>query len=131
MKVKQLTCEDYENCFRGINTPYYSGTITQRGYGLGGLLRGLTSHIIPLLPRIGKSLLKSAGTTALGVASDRFKGVPLSKSLKNRGLQESKKILESLVQNKTNKYSNLKRSNKYGRISNRGLKRKRDVLGAI
>ena len=60
----------------------------QRGYGVGGLFRRLASGLLPFLPRIGKAV----ASTALGVVSDKMRGVPLSEALKKR-LEAGKKLL--------------------------------------
>ena len=62
----------------GSGIPVYSGTIMQRGYGVGGLFRRLASGLLTLLPRIGKTVM----SIALGVANDKMRGVPLSEALK-------------------------------------------------
>ena len=86
--------DDYINCFQiGGGVPVYSGSILQRGYGIGGLFRSLASGLIPLLPKLGRTLAKTAATTALGVAADKFRGVPLSRSIKTRGLETGRKLL--------------------------------------
>ena len=61
----------------------------QRGYGVGGLFRRLASGLLPLLHRIGKAV----APTALGVVSDKMRGVPLSEALKKHGLEAGKKLL--------------------------------------
>ena len=73
----------------GSGIPVFSGTIMQRGYGVGGLFRRLASGLLPLLPRIGKAV----ASTALGVVSDKMRGVPLSEALKKRGLEAGKTML--------------------------------------
>ena len=79
------TCDQYVECLqRGSEIPVCSGTIMQRGYGVDGLFRRLTSGLLPLLLRIGKTI----ASTALGVASDKSRDVPLS--LKKRGLEAGK-----------------------------------------
>ena len=84
------TCDQYVECLHsGSGIPVYSGTIMQRGYGVGGLFRRLASGLLPLLPRIGKAVV----STALGVVSDKMRGVPLSEALKKRGLEAGKKLL--------------------------------------
>ena len=65
----------------------YSGTIMQRGYGVGGLFRRLDSGLLPFLPRIENAV----ASTALGVGSDKMRGVPLSETLKKRGSEAGKK----------------------------------------
>ena len=89
-EVSFPTCDQYVECLQsGSGIPVYSGTILQRGYGVGGLFRRLASGLLPLLPRIGKAV----ASTALGVVSDKMRGVPLSEALKKRGLEAGKKLL--------------------------------------
>lgn len=84
------TCDQYTACLQtGSGIPVYSGTTLQRGYGIGGFFRGLANGVIPLLPKIGKTLAK----VAMDVASDKMTGVPLSKAIKKRGLQAGKRLL--------------------------------------
>ena len=48
------TCDQYVEWLQsGSGIHVYSGTIMQRGYGVGGLFRRLASGLLPLLPRIG------------------------------------------------------------------------------
>ena len=87
-EVSFPTCDRYVECLqRGSGIPMYSGTIMQRGYGVGGLFRRLASGLLPLLPRIGKAV----ASTALGVVSDKMRGVTLSEALKKRGLEAGEK----------------------------------------
>ena len=58
----------------------------QRRYGVGGRL---AIGLLPLLPRLGKYV----ASTALGVVSDKMRGVPLSEALKKRGLEAGKELL--------------------------------------
>ena len=58
-----------------------------RGYGVGGLFTRFASGLLPLLTRVGKAV----ASTALGVVSDKMRGVPLSEELKKRGLEAGKK----------------------------------------
>ena len=56
-KVSFSTCGQYVECLQsGSGMPVYSGTIMQRGYGVGGLFRRLASGLLPLLPIIGKAV---------------------------------------------------------------------------
>ena len=74
----------------------YSGSILQRGYGTGGPFRGLANGILPFLPKISIIVAK----TALGVASDKIAGIPLSRSFKQRELATGKRLLASTLRNK-------------------------------
>ena len=81
------TCDQYVACLQsGSGIPVFSGTRMQRGYGVGGLFRRLESGLLPLLPRLGKAV----ASTALGVVSDKMRGVSLSEALKKRGLKAGK-----------------------------------------
>ena len=52
-EVSVPTCDQYVACLQGgSGITVYSGTIMQRGYGVGGLSRRLASGLLPLLPRI-------------------------------------------------------------------------------
>ena len=91
-EVSFPTCDQYVECLQsGSGITMYSGTIMQRGYGVGGLFRRLASGLLPLLPRIGKVV----ASTALGVVSDKMRCVLLSETLKKRGLEASNKLLFS------------------------------------
>ena len=82
------TCDQYVECLQSVSgIQVYSGTIIQRGYGVRGLFRRLASGLLPLLHRIGKAV----ASTALGVVSDKMRGV--SEILKKRGLEAGKKLL--------------------------------------
>ena len=116
------TCDQYVECLQsGSGIPVYSGTILQRGYGVGGLFRRLASGLLPLLPRIGKAV----ASTALGVVSDKMRGVPLSEALKKRGLEAGKKLLFNRKPAKRKK--TIKRRT---RTVNKRI-RKSDVFGSI
>ena len=89
-EVSFPTCDQYVECMQsGSGIPMYTGTIMQRGYGVGGLFRRLASGLLTLLPRIGKAV----ASTALVVASDKMRGIHLSGALKRRGLEAGKKIV--------------------------------------
>ena len=64
----------------------YSGTICKEGPQSEDCL---DSGVLPLLPSIGKA----AASTAIGVVSDKMRGVLLSEALKKRGLEAGKKLL--------------------------------------
>ena len=59
----------------GSGISVFLGTIMQIEYGVGGLFRRLASGLLQLLPRIGKAV----ASTALGVVSDRMRGVPFQR----------------------------------------------------
>ena len=121
-EVSFPTCDQYVECLQsGSGIPVYSGTIMQRGYGVGRLCRRLASGLLPLLPRIRKAV----ASTALGVMSDKMRGVPLSEALKKRGLEADKKLLFNRKPAKRKK--TVKRRT---RTVNKRI-RKSDVFGSI
>ena len=61
----------------------------ERGYVIGGLFRRWASDLLPLLPRIGKAV----ASTALGLARDKVRGVPLSEAIKKSGLEVGKNVV--------------------------------------
>ena len=71
-KIYHPTCEEYTSCLQRGGLPVYSGTVMQRGYGIGGIFKGLSSFLITLLPSLGKAVAK----TAIRVVNDRMSGVP-------------------------------------------------------
>ena len=87
-RANQPSCEEYTACLQRGGSPFYSGSIMQRGYGIGGLFKGLANTLISLLPKVGKFVAK----TALGVAADKLSGIPLSKSIKKRASSVGKKL---------------------------------------
>ena len=95
VKVYHPSCDDYMACLQRGGGPYYGGSIMQRGYGIGGLFRGLATTLLPLLPKVGKFVAK----TALGVASDKLAGIPLSKSVKRRSTAAGKKLIMNALSN--------------------------------
>ena len=75
------------------DVPVYSGSLTQSGYGIGGVLlkglaKGVKSMLVGVAKRHGKSILK-------GVA----KGV--GKVVKRRGATQGKKFIRSVMNRKT------------------------------
>ena len=84
------TTNEYMECLQmGRGIPVYSGSVIQRGYGIGGIFRNLASGLLPLLPKVGKVLAR----TALGVGADTLRGVPFSKSIKKRTLETGKQVI--------------------------------------
>ena len=77
----------------GYGLPAYRGVVMQRGYGLGGLFRGLMRvvkpHIKAGLKHVGKRALK----TGLEVISDVTQGESLKSSAKRRAKQNAEELL--------------------------------------
>ena len=125
-RVYHPSCDDYMTCLQRGGGPYYGGSVMQRGYGIGGLFRGLATTLLPLLPKVGKFVAK----TALGVASDKLAGVPLSKSVKRRSTAAGKKLIMNALNNTVRPKPAVKK-NKRRRTA--GVKRIRttDAFGTV
>ena len=105
-KIYHPSCDDYMTCLQRGGGPYYGGSIMQRGYGIGGLFRGLATTLPPLLPKVGNFVAK----TALGVASDKLAGIPLSKAVKKRSTAAGKKLIMNALTNTVHPKSAVKRN---------------------
>ena len=77
----------------GYGLPAYRGVVMQRGYGLGGLFRGLMRvvkpHIKSGLKQVGKKALKAG----MEVISDVSQGQSLKQSLKRRARENTEELL--------------------------------------
>ena len=98
----------------------------QRGYGIGGLFKALASTLLPLLPKVGKFIAK----TALGVAGDKLAGVPLSKSIRKRTAAAGKKFIIDAISKPPPTRRAMKR-NKRSRPQTRKRIRTADVFGVV
>lgn len=126
-KLHQPSCEDYVACLQRGGSPFYAGSVMQRGYGIGGLFKGLAAAVLPLLPKVGKI----AAQTALGVVGDKMAGVPISKSLKKRTTAAGKKMILDAISNKTPKRSPARKRNKTRRPSHTKRIRTTDAFGLV
>ena len=80
-------CDQYVACLQsGSGILVYSGN---EGTKSDDCLDALASGLLSLLRRIWKAV----AFTALGVASDKMRGVPLSEALNKRGLEAGKNSL--------------------------------------
>lgn len=81
----------------GNGMPAFRGGVMQRGYGLGGMFKGLFRAVAPKLKKglvnVGKRTLK----TGIETLTDIVSGKDLKSSLKNRANQN---ILEMIQANK-------------------------------
>lgn len=134
MKVKTVyhpTCDDYVACLQRGGSPYYSGSMMQRGYGIGGLFKGLASVLLPLLPKVGKSVGKMAMKTAMGVVGDKMAGVPISKSIKQRTSAAGKKMVLNALSNGTGGKRRPPKRNKRRRVQSGKRIRRTDAFGTV
>ena len=76
----------------GGNLPAFHGARVQRGYGLGGLLKGLFRAAVPLFKQGAKAVGRTALKTGARVASDVLQGQDIKSSLKTRGSQAQREL---------------------------------------
>lgn len=105
----------------GHGLPAYRGVAMQRGYGLGGLFRGLvravTPHIKQGLKQVGQKALK----TGLEVISDVSQGGNLKQSLKRRAVQNAEEMfLQPPKKQKVTRGGNSRASTLKGKGRKRG-----------
>jgi len=86
----------------------FQGLPYQRGNGLGSLFGRLFRSILPVARRVGKSALKTIGKEALhmgtNVIGDLTEGQDVKESVKKRGLQATKNLInkaETAVKNQS------------------------------
>ena len=83
----------YEHQQHGRGTlPVFRGARTQRGYGLGSMLKGMLRSAVPFLKQGGKYLGKKALQTGLNVAQDVMNG----KNVKRATTSNLKKLARNL-----------------------------------
>ena len=76
----------------GGNLSAFHGARVQRGYGLGGLLKGLFRAAVPLFKQGAKAVGRTALKTGARVASDVLQGQDIKSSLKTRGSQARQEL---------------------------------------
>ena len=91
MHIIHPSAEDVAGAMLGRgDVPVYAGSLSQKGYGIGGLLRGIVSLIKPIFFSKAK---KALGNAAMGVIKDSVSGVPITTALKSHAASEGRKIL--------------------------------------
>ena len=78
----------------GYGLPAYRGVVMQRGYGLGGMFRGLMRAVTPHLKQGLKQVGKRALQTGLQVISDVSEGKNLKNSLKRRAVENATEFIQ-------------------------------------
>ena len=76
----------------GGSMPVFRGATMQRGYGLGGMLKGLFKSAVPLLKQSGKLFGKRALQSGINIAQNVMKG----NHLKNASTTELKRITKQI-----------------------------------
>lgn len=72
----------------------FRGFAFQRGAGVGGLISKLISFVLPLAQKVGRSLGAEALLASSRIADDLSEGKPLNESIRNRGKESYKTLVE-------------------------------------
>ena len=72
---------------KGGNLPAFHGARSQRGYGLGGIFRGLFRWAMPHLRQGARVLGKKALQTGVNVAQDVIEGKDVKRAVRKRAKQ--------------------------------------------
>ena len=86
-KVHIPDSELYEKYYTNQNggaLPAFHGTRIQRGYGLGGILRGMFNWLFPHAKTATKTIGNEVLRTGVGVAQDVIQGQDFQSSIKSR-----------------------------------------------
>lgn len=59
---------------RGSGHPYFQGTYTQRGHGIGSFLKGLLKAVLPVAQQAGKRIARQAVRTGANTLTDFIDG---------------------------------------------------------
>ena len=113
----------------GGNLSAFRGPALQKGYGLGGLFKGLARTLAPALKRGLISVGKRALQTGTEVLNDYVQGGDLKTSLKRRAKQNVNEMIRSAISNKSvnTKSTSVSRSKAVKR-RRRNNNRKLDIL---
>ncbi|MCP4495047.1 MAG: hypothetical protein GY820_48270 [Gammaproteobacteria bacterium] len=78
----------------GDGLPAFSGSAYQRGYGLGGVFKGLMRFVMPMVKQAGKAVGKQVLRTAGEIAQDVVNDVSVKESLERRGKRGVGRLLK-------------------------------------
>ena len=113
----------------GSGLPVFRGGVMQKGYGLGGLFKGMLRTVTPHLKRglaeVGKQVLKNG----VRVMEDVAKGENFKSAAKKRAKEGVDDVINSVI-NKKAKKSNKTVSRKQA-SKGRGRKKQADTLGVL
>ena len=87
----------------GAGLPVFRGSAIQKGYGLGGLFRGLLQTAAPVLKQGLISVGKSAMKAGVETLSDVARGENVKSALKIHAKQNLKEMMGDALRNKRRK----------------------------
>ena len=93
---------DYESYYKnqsGGGGQFFQGTRYQKGYGLGGILKGLFRSALPMIAKGVKTIGKQAMRTGIDIAGDALSGQDLKSSSKRRLKQAGRSLTSKALRN--------------------------------
>ena len=78
---------------RGGQLPVYYGRSMQRGYGLGGIFRGLLRSAVPLLKRGAQNVGRQALRSGMDLAHDVLNGQGVKRAAKRRAGEFGQRLM--------------------------------------
>lgn len=124
---------DYNQSYDNSNAsiPIYSGSVYQRGHGLGNILSGFMKVAMPIVKKGAISLGKTALKTGLNIAKDSASGTNFRSAISNNMKAAGHELFDKTI-NHITKSSNKKRKRKRNTITSKPTsKRKRTVARDI
>lgn len=89
--------EKYYAAQAGGSLPSYHGLRIQKGYGIGGILKGLYHWILPHATTAAKAVGNEALKTGIGIGQDLVSGQNMGESIKSRGANAAKSLVKRAV----------------------------------
>ena len=99
-KIHIPNSELYEKYYAdqaGGSLPAFHGTRIQKGFGLGGILRGMFNWLIPHAKTAAKTLGNEALKTGVNIAQDVMNGQDFQSSVKSRAANTGKRLANQVV----------------------------------
>ena len=94
LSIVQPTRSDVAQAMLGFGeVPIYAGSLSQKGYGIGGVLRKFVSSVKPIVTKTVQRALEGVKRGAIGVVGETMKGSSIADSIKKHAVSEGKRLL--------------------------------------
>ena len=99
LTVVQPTRDDVAHAMLGLgDVTLYSGSLSQKGYGIGGILKRFAAAVKPIFTKATSRAAQGVKRGALGVVGDALRGDSVAESIKRHAASEGRRLLgESLA----------------------------------
>lgn len=94
LTIIQPTRRDIAQAMLGFgDVPIYAGSLSQKGYGIGGVVKRFVAAMRPLFTKTAAKAVEGVKRGALGVVGDAMKGKSIEASIKKHAFNEGKRLL--------------------------------------